>query len=238
MDKETLKQSFDNIAAQGVKPNRDVWPRVRSQVQAGAAHSAWWVRLTPAARLGWALVLLVGILSIGMTVYAAAPVIGRLFIMDDQLKNQDYSKLGQHYELSQTQGDVTVTLQWAYADASRVLVGYAVRTADGRRFDTASTLSDDRGAVYTSNGLRRHGTVGPAAGFPPAGRRRQPGQLYAVRPIHRCEELCTLRTAQSQCRAGWGPNLAAALNRASQLLYLPDPGCDGAGQQPQWSGPT
>ena len=40
---------------------------------------------------------------------------------------------GQVLDLQQTINGITVTVHWIYADAQQVLVGYTVRSADGRR---------------------------------------------------------------------------------------------------------
>ncbi len=49
----------------------------------------------------------------------------------------EVSSQGQPLNLSQTIDSVTVSVEWAYADAGHVRIGYTMRSSDGRRFDPA-----------------------------------------------------------------------------------------------------
>ena len=146
-----LKHTLAELAEAGVAARVNLWPRVRARASArrpGFALPAW----MPRGQRRWAGLAVAALLLVGATAYAAAPVISRLLTMDDQLRTLDAEHAGRALNLSQTQGDVTVLVQWAYADAHRVLVGYTIKTADGRRFDPAgATLTDGRGTVLTSN---------------------------------------------------------------------------------------
>ena len=142
------------LAEAGVPEGVDVWPAVRARVARGQPGLA-----LPRSRLGWAGLALAGLLALVATAYAAAPVFSKLLAMDGQLKPADAERLGKALDLSQTLGDVTATVQWAYADGQRVLVAYTLKTADGRRFDPGgATLTDSAGAVLRSTG--GYGVVG------------------------------------------------------------------------------
>ena len=53
---------------------------------------------------------------------------------------------GQILDLEQTINDITVTVHWVYADAEQVLIGYMVRSADGRQHEPRHVT------LITSNG--------------------------------------------------------------------------------------
>jgi hypothetical protein len=152
MDKKQFQQTLHELAAQAVPSNLDLWPVIRARV-AHKSHRTLWMRMLPATLLGWASLALVALFVFGVTAYAAAPVISRLLQMDERLKYVDPATLGQSLDLSQTNDNVTVTMQWAYADADRVLIGYTIHSSDGRRFDPyVEMLTDATGAVFQWQG--------------------------------------------------------------------------------------
>ncbi len=147
-----LKHTLEELAEEGVAARVDLWPRVQARASVRRPDYALphWV---PRGRVRWEGLAVAALLLVGATAYAAAPVISRLLAMDDQLRTLDAEHVGRALNLSQTRGDVTVLVQWVYADAHRVLVGYTIKTADGRRFDPAgATLTDGQGTVLTSSG--------------------------------------------------------------------------------------
>jgi len=85
--------------------------------------------------------------------YQAIPMIERVLNTDSGMRHVVANKLGQTLNLSQTIAGCTVTLQWAYADANRVVVAYAIRQPDGqplqRRILSNSSLSDVAGHTLT-----------------------------------------------------------------------------------------
>jgi hypothetical protein len=157
MDRQDVKDALDGLAREAVPERVDLWPGVAARVERapavtkGAHIGAW--RPLLRGRLGWAGLALSGLLVLGATAYAASPVISKLLTMDDHFKTADAERLGRSLDLSQTLGDVSVTVQWAYADGQRVLVAYSIQSADGRRFDPGSaTLTDSAGATLHSTG--------------------------------------------------------------------------------------
>jgi hypothetical protein len=146
-----VNQALDDVTEQAVSAGVDLWPRIEARAQAlpTRARRRW----LPASRSAWAGLALAALLLAGATAYAGAPVLNRLLTMDDQFRTEDAQRLGRTLNLSQTLGDVSVTVQWAYADRQRVLVGYTIASADGRRFDPGeASLSDARGNALHSTG--------------------------------------------------------------------------------------
>lgn len=132
MKRRELRQILDEIAAQAVPSHRDVWPMLRERL---TIHPTRRVRLLPANRLGW-LGFVLGILFIfSITAYATGPWFSSLFVKDERLQNIDLNLI-QPLNLNQTIDNVTITVEWAYADPDVVLVGYTLRSSDGRRFDS------------------------------------------------------------------------------------------------------
>lgn len=86
--------------------------------------------------------------------YRVVPVLDRAFYVDagtQQIVSQD---LGTPLNLSQTEAGYTVTLQRAYADANRVVVGYTIQGPDHQPFEALdrlaylqSTLADASGTI-------------------------------------------------------------------------------------------
>lgn len=145
MKKQELRQILHEIAMRAVPSNRDMWPMLRERLIA-QPHRAQRARLLPATRLGWLGFTLAVLFVFSITAYTAAPWLNRLFERDERLQHIDLS-LRQPLNLSQTIEDVIVTVEWAYADADWVLVGYAIRTSDGKRFDPYHEILTDKAGI-------------------------------------------------------------------------------------------
>ncbi len=146
MNKGLFQQTLQELAAQALPATLDL----RTTILTRAARQP--VRKPFTHPLTWTGVLLAAALVIGATAYASSPVIYRLLTMDDSLKNFDPATEGQPLDLTQTLGPLTVNLQWAYADADRVMLGYTVQSSDGRRFDPYGVLVDPTGAISEAQG--------------------------------------------------------------------------------------
>jgi|YNPNPStandDraft_1061719.scaffolds.fasta_scaffold40092_2 hypothetical protein len=152
MDKRYLKQTLLELATQAVPDDLDLWPAIRERL-AHRPQRAPQTRPIPAARLSWLGIALAALLVLSLTAYATAPALSRLLQRDDRLKHTDLARLSQPLDLSQTIGPVTITLQWAYADADRVLIGYTLHSADGRRFEPyGETLTEATGIAFQWQG--------------------------------------------------------------------------------------
>lgn len=113
-----------------------------------------WEPVMPTTRLGWTALALVLCLAVGTVAYAALPLLNRVFQMDAGLRQVDQADLVQQLHLSQTVDGVTVTLERAYADANRIVVGYTIKAPNGQRYEARRlTLTDAAGTVF-------HETVG------------------------------------------------------------------------------
>jgi hypothetical protein len=151
MKKQKLRQVLEQLANQAVPSDRDMWPMLREQL-AVQSQRTMRKRLIPATRLGWLSFVLVAVLFLSITAYAAGPWISRLFESDERFQDIDLS-LRQSLNLSQTIENVTITVEWAYADTDWVLVGYTIRNSDGKRFDPYNeTLTEKAGITLPWQG--------------------------------------------------------------------------------------
>lgn len=169
MKKQEFRQILHEIAMQAVPSNRDVWPMLRERLNA-QSHGRQRVRLLPATRLGWMGFALAMLFVSSITAYAAGPWLYRLFERDERLQHIDLT-LRQPLTLSQAMENVTVTVEWVYADTDWVLVGYTIRTSNGKRFDPYhETLTDKAGITFPWQGT--YGVTGQSDILPvtlPAG---------------------------------------------------------------------
>jgi len=136
------------IAEQQIPDDVDLWPAIRAQVrlQRRPFRLEW---LRPTTRLGWAFLALALFLALGTVAYAVAPVVEQLFRQEAGLRHIEQADLVQELNLSQTVAGVTVTLERAYADVNRVVIGFTVSGPEGQRYDPHRvTLTDANGIVF------------------------------------------------------------------------------------------
>ena len=148
MKEQQTVQILQEIAEQEVPASLDLWPAIRARVQP-RRRSSRWAQLMPTTRLGWAFMALVLCLAFGAVAYAMVPVVSRLFQQEAGLRHVEQANLVQELNLSQTVDGVTVTLERAYADANRIVVGYTIKGPNGQRYDARHlTLTDAAGTVF------------------------------------------------------------------------------------------
>jgi len=153
MKEQQVTQILQEIAEQEVPASLDLWPAIRARVQP-RRRSPRWAQLMPNTRLGWALLALVLFLALGAVAYAVVPVVNRLFQQEAGLRHVEQANLVQELNLSQTMDGVTVTLERAYADANRIVIGYTITGPNSQRYDAWDlTLTDAAGTVFS-------GTIG------------------------------------------------------------------------------
>ena len=153
MKEQQATQILQELAEQEVPASLDLWPAIRARVQP-QRRSSRWAQLMPATRLGWAFMALVLCLAFGAVAYAVVPVVSRLFQQEAGLRHIEQANLVQELNLGQTIDGVTVTLERAYADANRIVVGYTIKGPNGQRYDAHHlTLTDAAGTVFS-------GTIG------------------------------------------------------------------------------
>ena len=158
MKEQQATRILHEIAEQDVPASLDLWPAIRAQVQP-RRRSSRWAQLMPNTRLGWAFMALVLCLAFGAVAYAVVPVVSRLFQQEAGLRHVEQANLVQELNLSQTVDGVTVTLERAYADANRIVVGFTIKDPNGQRYDASHlTLTDAAGAVFS--GMVGYGVTG------------------------------------------------------------------------------
>ena len=151
MKHEQLQQILQTIADEEIETDMDLWPMIQEQLETTRSRKVrrplYVVKLIAAA----ALTLLVG--AVGYAFYQST-------IGDEGLAAVDESGLLTHLDLTQTIDDVSVMLDYAYADANRIsiatrgagttlqvpgmnpqvgLVSSELRDGQGRVFDTVIT---------------------------------------------------------------------------------------------------
>ena len=152
MKEQQAAQILQEFAEQEVPASLDLWPAIQARLQP-QRHPSWWTRIVPATRLGWAFLALALFLALGAAAYAVAPILSRVSQMEAGLQHIEQSKLGQELNLSQTLNGITVTLQWVYADANRLVVGFTVNgpkdLPDNHALSPARvTLTDAAGTAF------------------------------------------------------------------------------------------
>jgi len=148
MKEQQVAQILEGIAEDEVPATLDLWPAIQAQVQPRRRPRKW-TRLRPTTRLGWAFLVLAFLLVFGGTSWAVSSVVGQLFPVEVGLDHVEQADLVQELNLSQTVDGVTVTLEQAYADANRIVIG-CTKDPDGQRRYSARhlTLTDAAGTVF------------------------------------------------------------------------------------------
>lgn len=162
--------------------------RLTAERRRQPGQSAFARRLHPfgwlPARLGVLplVIALLVIVAIPVAAYQVIPMIQGVLNADGGVRHVVANKLGQTLNLSQTIAGYTVTLQWAYADANRLVVAYAVQQPNGqslqRRVLSDSSLSDVAGHPLTFlGGPENEGGGAYVESFDATGLSSRDGQL-------------------------------------------------------------
>lgn len=145
MDDKQLTRLLHDIA-QEVPDDMNLWPHI----QAATHRTSRWAGLIPKTRIGWVAAVIGALLMVGAGAYAVEQL---LQISDPGLEAANTANLVVHFNETQTIGDVSVTLEYAYADANRLAIAYhgtasvPANTATSVGF-TQVSLSDDQGREY------------------------------------------------------------------------------------------
>lgn len=144
IDEQRLSRTLTTFASEGVAEDMDLWPTI-----AAAAHTTRRVvRWIPQSRMGWAAMLLAGLLAVTATTYAISVL--------SQVGDPGIMAVAEeitYFNESQTQDNLSVTLEYAYADANRITVAYSggmtfpVNEANNYTFIDV-VLRDDQGNVF------------------------------------------------------------------------------------------
>lgn len=126
-----LENILNECAAYAASEAADPWPTIRERVAGRQERPARRFRLVPRTRARWALAaLLVLILSIGA--YAASGLVYETFV--SELPGAEGPVFGQKIDQTQTADGARIILEWAYADARFVVIGFDLENLrEGRR---------------------------------------------------------------------------------------------------------
>lgn len=156
MDKKQIKQALTQIASEGVKDDVNLWHRIQHQVNTGnptirqtskaASKIVRFPNIQMASRLIAGSIVF---LFMGMVVYAFYQL-GDFVSLDDGLQAVERTELN----LTQSNENMTVTLNWVYADAHRIAIGYST-SVDMQYYEAVpslvySELRDSNGNSYPS----------------------------------------------------------------------------------------
>ncbi|MCS7252096.1 MAG: DUF4179 domain-containing protein [Anaerolineae bacterium] len=136
-----LREGLDQIARSRVPSDRDLWPALQARLFPSASRPAWWWRRAP----GWAWRTAGLMLVLALAGMAYAPSLWEAFFSTRLLEQG--GKL-QALSLSQTRDGITVTVERAYADANRIVIGYRVQglpVSSGISRHPQLTLEDPEG---------------------------------------------------------------------------------------------
>lgn len=144
MDEKNLYQALDNIGKRNMPDTLDILPAVQKQVMLRKQRypSRWYQQSTKLVASVMTCLLLVA-----TTVYAAT----QWSVHDPALREDMFTEIG----LSQTIDDTTVHLEWAYADANRIVLSYSITDEAGELYREQATdvvLTDDMGRQYQPMG--------------------------------------------------------------------------------------
>lgn len=117
------EKALHRCAEAGVPETVDLWPEIREYVSAAPQRSARRLRFLPRTRVGWIFATLAMILF-GTGAYAASGLVYDVF--RSSLPGTEGDLYGVKLDQKQTHDDAAVTLEWAYADTSYIVVGFGI----------------------------------------------------------------------------------------------------------------
>jgi hypothetical protein len=121
MDERDIQRAFHAIAEQEIQDDMDMWPTIRASLTPSRP-----LRAVHALRFGkFAIVILILLVS------AVAYALYQSTTGDPGLESVQDAKLTTPLNMKQTIGDVSVTLDWAYADSNRVVLAYTTNEPQG-----------------------------------------------------------------------------------------------------------
>lgn len=125
-----VKEALRGCAEGGVPDTVDLWPGIRERTAARRRRSRR-AGFVPRTRAGLALAAL-SVLLLSTGAYAASGWVYDLF--QAELPGADAKNVGVEIGQKRTEGDATVSLEWAYADEEFVVIGFGVEDLkEGRR---------------------------------------------------------------------------------------------------------
>ena len=122
-ERRHIERALSACADAGIPAIADPWPGIRERALARRRRAPFRRRFVPRTRVRLVLAVLL-VTLLGMGAYTASGVLDRIF--QDQLPGGDVMDVAQKLDLSQTANGMRVTLEWAYADQSAVVVAYSI----------------------------------------------------------------------------------------------------------------
>ena len=141
MKTERFQNALHSIVAEDLQDKTDLWPEVYARIDLKTPERNP-LRIT---RPGWALVIFLLILTVGAVAYVAITSFMEQAVELDPSGSRYLVENGlvDNLNLSQTKNGITVTLEWAYADANRIMVAYTIsHPSDRENTTTKLTLED------------------------------------------------------------------------------------------------
>ncbi len=152
MNDKHIRAALDQIAKQEIPDDMNLWENLSQEIP---AHRA--ARVTRSISL---IVVMLLMLVAAAAVYAVV----RVQITDPGISGAMEANLVTELGLSQTIDDVTVTLDWAYADANRIAIGYSVAVPpdyQGAVVEGRFVLTDADNSFYSDGGGSGGGLMTP-----------------------------------------------------------------------------
>ncbi len=123
MNKRELSPILDKIGEEALAGAPDLWPAVRARLEMARRSPARARRLGRVPRFAGAAVI---VLLLGVVTTA---VMQGIIDLDPGLRGERAVELVTPLDVSQTRGEWTITLNWGYADANRLVLNYTLRDA-------------------------------------------------------------------------------------------------------------
>lgn len=167
MNDKLLRELLHEIAEQEIKDDMNLWPKIQSQLTSPISRRT---------RSTLSILKFATLLILTLVVSAAAFAIYQGIRMGDSgLEAVDNENLITYLNQTQVVDGITVTLNYAYADANRIVVDYAADgtakpedNVSGFIFEPA-TLSDDQGHEFVGLNGSGGGGGGGGGGSDPGG---------------------------------------------------------------------
>ena len=94
-------------------------------------------------------IVLLGFLLLGSFLYALIPSIRALLPVEPELGQVRAAKLGHDLELRQRMENVSVTLDWVYADENAITIAFTIEAPNGKTYEpNGFTLIDNAGVSF------------------------------------------------------------------------------------------
>jgi hypothetical protein len=141
MKTRRFQNALRSIVDEDLRDRKDLWPEVRARIDLETPERKP-LRIT---RPPWALIIGCLILAAGTAAYAAITTFMEQAVELDPSGSRSLVENGlvDNLNLSQTINEITVTLEWAYADSNRIMVAYTISHPSDRENTTTALILED-----------------------------------------------------------------------------------------------